>query len=75
VKNYARTWRAHKGRFVKGPDPRRHTFTAAERSAGGRTTWLRSCAELRLDLGLPLYGAQMYEMAWRIINAKKGRKK
>jgi hypothetical protein len=28
-----------RGRFKKGPDPRRHLFTPEERGRGGQTTW------------------------------------
>jgi hypothetical protein len=34
-----------KGRFRKGYDPRRHQFTSAEQSRGGRTTWRRAMYE------------------------------
>jgi len=44
--------RPNRGSFRKGPDPRRHTFTAAERRRGGCTRWAMTMIEVRSGMGL-----------------------
>jgi hypothetical protein len=37
--------RANRTSFRRGPDRRRHVFTAEERSRGGQTTWRKAMEE------------------------------
>jgi hypothetical protein len=46
---------ANAGSFRPGPDPRRHSFTKAEQSRGGYTTWARYMREWR---------GQMFGRGW-----------
>lgn len=57
-------------KFKAGPDPRRHKLTRDEQSKGGWASWWRTVADVRTQLGLPLFNEHVIEYARRLVLAR-----
>jgi hypothetical protein len=64
--------RCHRGPFRRGPDCRRHVLTREECSRGGLSSWVRTMAELRVAMQVPLMGGRVEEYATAYLLAQRG---